>query len=211
MQESKIILDAYIGQSVLGVITVQDVLHRRAIFVDSCRNILGFKQYFPTLDYNGHFFYEVGEFAERVYRGDMEAMIMLNMNDDFVEERSSDFLLFTDHKDELNSLGIVDLVLNRSEAVLKDFYIKDMFQVLIEIGVCKSLLQQDKFVIGIDQKLATTLGNISGMKTPTDLVKKYLKEDIKLLKKLKKKSNLPQRPDEKLLNDIILKIRNYEQ
>ena len=224
---SKIIYDTYIGPPVFGVITADDILSRRAVFIEQLKNLLGFRTYYPKVEYSNFVFYEVGYFMELLYQGSPEAFTMINMSDEYVEQSSHEIRIIKDKKKDLISkalpINLLEYCLGRKDDMLKgSSYFSDE-KSLKKLGYDKNLayicslylrLAKDTLITGefkVERNDAEMLVAIKEGRFSVKTVEKEFEAQVEEVRKLLKNSNLPNNPSKDMINEMLFKIRGIEQ
>lgn len=227
MSNSKIIYDTYIGSQIFGVISAEDRMNRRVVFVDDIVNILGFRRYLPTIEYEGVMFYEVGGFADKLYYGDVEAHLLLNMPNEFVEKVTTEMMAFKDKSKKLISQQVVKSLMDSVDNKYKEIESKKSFfsdeKSIKKLGydkeiayICnlylrlaKDILIREEFIV--QREDAQLLQAIKDGRFSKETLVKEIDAQIDEVNKLWKKTKLPLFPSKNLLNEILLEIRKIDE
>ena len=224
--KNRIIYDCFIGPPVFGIITADDILHRRAIFSEQIKNLIGFRTYFPVLEEKSFIFYEVGHFMELLYNGSPEAFTILNMSEDYVEQSTHEIRILKDSKDKLVSKAIPkqisDYVLGKIEAMVsgtsyfsdeksvsKLGYDKEIAYICsLYLRLAKDVLITEKFKV--EREDAEILTAIKEGRFSKETIVKEIEAQLDEVIDLTKESKLPPNPSKDLINELLFKIRDVE-
>lgn len=223
---NRIIYDCYIGPPVYGIITAEDTLQRRSIFLEQLKNLIGFRTYIPELDHEGFRFYEVGYFMELLYKGSPEAFTMLNMAEDFVQQSSAEIRILKDVKDKFISKAIPAYLLGYSKGVQDTLTEKDSFfndeKSIKKLGydknvayICSLYLRLAKDVLlfsefRVERSDAEILTAIKDGMFSKETIIKEIDEQVTEVEELLRVSKLPPHPSKDFINDTLFKIRGIE-
>lgn len=223
---NRIIYDCYIGSPVFGVITSEDVLQRRAIFMEQLKNLIGFRTYIPELEHEKFKFYEIGYFMELLYRGSPDAFTMLNMSEDFVEESSHEIRVLKDVKEKFISKAIPTYLLEYCKGVKESMlygesyftdekslkkldYDKNIAYICnLYLRLAKDVLLYSEFRVQRDD--ADILTAIKEGRFSKNTLTKEIDDQIEEVEKLLKESRLPSHPSKDFINETLFKIRGID-
>lgn len=223
---NRIIYDCYIGSPIFGVMTSDDVLQRRAIFMEQLKNLIGFRTYIPQLEHEKFVFYEIGYFMELLYNGSPEAFTMLNMSEDYVEQSSHEIRVLKDVKDKFISKALPIYLLEYCKAAKKSMleeksyfndeksikkldYDKNIAYICnLYLRLAKDVLLFSEFRVDReDSEILTAIKE--GRFSKNTLVKEF-NAQVREVKKLLKDSRLPDHPSKDFINETLFKIRGID-
>lgn len=223
---NKIIYDCYVGPNVYGVLTAEDTLRRRAIFVEELKNLVGFRTYIPELEHEGLIFYEIGYFLELIYRGSPEAFTMINMGDDFIEKSTHEIRILKDNKDKFISKAVPEFLYTYAKKSAEDLfkensyfsdeksvkkleYDKNIAYICsLYLRIAKDVLLHSEFKV--EREDAQILSAIKEGYFSKETIEKEIEVQLEEVEKLLKETRLPPNPSKDLLNQLLFKIRGVE-